>query len=150
MAQCLLVGGGLATTACSSPHASPATSDAGSGSATCIICADATPFKDDLPLVVAVRNEIDLTCSNSDGCHGSAIKNLPLTYGNEFAPLINVPSVEMPNLMRVLPFYPEESYVYLKVACEGGIVGNCMPGSAFDPRVKRIFHDWIEAGAPTQ
>ena len=53
-------------------------------------------------------------------------------------------------MKRVLPGDPEHSYVYLKVACEGGITNACMPlSSGFDPRIKQMFHDWIEAGAPT-
>jgi len=75
-----------------------------------------------------------------------------LTPGNEFQAMINVTSSENPPMKRVLPGDPEHSYVYLKVACEGGIpFGACMPlSSGFDPRVKQMFYDWIEAGAPTQ
>ncbi len=74
-----------------------------------------------------------------------------LSPSDPFGAMINVASTEMPSLKRVLPGDPEHSYVYLKVACEGGIVNACMPlSSGFDPRVKQMFHDWIEAGAPIQ
>lgn len=98
-----------------------------------------------------VKGEIDQVCSNADGCHGSGTGGMGLTPGHEFDAMINVPSSEVPSLMRVLPGDPEHSYVYLKVACEGGIIDACMPlGTKPDPRVKQMFHDWIEAGAPTE
>jgi hypothetical protein len=105
----------------------------------------------DVPLVVAVKGTIDQICSSTDGCHGTSNQgHLLLSVGNEFPPLINVPSFEEPSLLRVDPGYPDRSYVYLKLACEGGIEGGCMPlGSGGIPKLSRIFHDWIEAGAPT-
>jgi len=105
----------------------------------------------DAPPLVLVRDEIDQTCSDPDMCHGSSAGNMGLTPGHEFEAMINVVSSENPPMLRVKPGDPEQSYVYLKVACEGGIFDRCMPlSSGFDPRVKQMFHDWIEAGAPTQ
>jgi hypothetical protein len=105
----------------------------------------------DVPLVVAVKGAIDQICSSTDGCHGTSNQgHLFLSLDDEFSPLINVPSFEEPSLLRVEPGHPDRSYVYMKLACEGGIEGGCMPlGSGGIPRLARIFHDWIEAGAPT-
>jgi hypothetical protein len=113
----------------------------------CITCGDATQ---DLPPVLRVKEEIDQVCSSVDGCHGAGAGNLALSFGNEFATMINVRSYEVPTMYRVLPFHPEQSYVYLKLACDAGIDGGCMPlGSKLDPQLVQVFHDWIEAGAPT-
>jgi hypothetical protein len=73
---------------------------------------------------------------------------LGLSAGNVFAPLVNVPSWEVPSLLRVKPYDPARSYLYLKLACEGGIEGGCMPlGGTVSPTLLQAFHDWIEAGA---
>jgi hypothetical protein len=140
------------TAACSSPEAAPPP-DGGGGAQDgpttgCLTCG--SDVAQDLPPAVAVRAEIDQVCSSNDNCLGSGVEGLSLSTGNEFTQLINVPSVEMPSLKRVLPGDPDHSYVYRKVACEGGIVQSCMPPGALpDPRLKRIFREWIEAGAPT-
>jgi hypothetical protein len=139
----------LLVTGCTATQ-SPATSDGGGDDASdagpgCLFCSDAT---DNQPLSVQVKGKIDQICSNTDGCHGSGAGNMSLSLGSEFAPLIDVPSSEMPTLMRVKPGDPADSYVYRKLACEGGIEGNCMPGSMPDPHIAQLFHDWIEAGAP--
>lgn len=119
------------------------------GGAMCLTCASDVVI--DSPPLVRVRGEIDQVCSNADGCHGSGAGNLGMTPGHEFDELINFASSEMPAMKRVAPGDPDHSYVYLKVACEGGIDGACMPlSSGFDPRIKDMFHDWIEAGAPSQ
>jgi len=140
----------LPTASCSSQDA---TNDAGGSDATApdagvpCFCSDATY---DVPLVVAVKGAIDQICSSIDGCHGTGQGHLYLSVGNELQPLIDVPSFEEPSLLRVDPGHPDRSYVYMKLACEGGIEGGCMPlGSGGIPRLARIFHDWIEAGAPT-
>ncbi len=77
---------------------------------------------------------------------------MSVSVGNEFNDMINVPSSEDPSMLRVKPFDPENSYVYLKLACEGGIIDACMPLGSLTPERSHdatLFHDWIEAGAPT-
>jgi len=115
----------------------------------CLFCSDVT---EDLSDLVRVRNEIDRVCSAVD-CHGSSTGGMGLSPGAEFDAMIDVPSTEVPSLVRVLPGDPAHSYVYVKLACDGGIPDGdaCMPlGAVFDPELVRVFHDWIEAGAPTQ
>jgi hypothetical protein len=146
---------GLALAGCSPPagdepdggadSAADSTADEGIG---CIVCGDAT---EELPDWVAVKDDIVRICSNSDDCHGSGAGGMGLSPGHVFDTMINVTSTENPPMKRVLPGDPEHSYVYLKVACEGGIVGDCMPNDAVhDPHMAQVFHDWIEAGAQTQ
>ena len=104
--------------------------------------------RSDLARVTGIIDEI---CSSADGCHGSGAGNMSLASGREFTSLILVPSSEVPSLFRVLPGDPADSYVYRKLACEGGIQGSCMPlGGQLTPSLVQSFHDWIEAGAPTQ
>lgn len=141
----------LVSCGCSSSSAQGEGADASvdDGGAFCLTCPSDASI-DALPLVL-VKGEIDRVCSDPDGCHGIGAGNMGLTPGHEFDAMINVVSLENPPMLRVKPGDPEHSYVYLKVACEGGIFDHCMPDSTgFDPRVKQMFLEWIEAGAPTQ
>jgi len=149
--------GVLGLLACSpaTPSVGPPTDAGTPGDATdegvpCLFCSDAT---DDRPLGVQVKAEIDRVCSSTDGCHGAGEGQMLLLPGEEFDAMINVVSFEDPPMLRVLPGDPLESYVFIKVRCEGGIPDGeaCMPrGALTDPRLVQLFHDWIEAGAPTQ
>ena len=140
----LLLAGCSSTSAPDAPDASPETSS-------CFTCSDAT-LADDAPLGVQVKGQIDQICANVDGCHGQGAGGMGLTPGHEFDQMIDVTSTENPPMKRVLPFFPEQSYVYVKLACDGGIPdGGCMPlSTGFNPHLAQLFHDWIEAGAPTQ
>jgi hypothetical protein len=105
----------------------------------------------DGPPLPFVKDKIDRICSSVDGCHGEGMAMMFLGVGNEFDAMIHVVSYEMPPMLRVAPGDPDHSYVYKKLACEGGIDGTCMPlGMEFNPDYPRVFREWIEAGAPTQ
>ena len=136
----------LGLAGCSPSDEQPA-SGAGDAGLPCLFCSDAS---DDAPLAVQVRGTIDQICSNVDGCHGAGAGGMSLTPGGgEFDAMINVTCQEEPPLKRVLPGDPSHSYVFLKLACEGGIDGGCMPlTGGFNPAIAHLFHDWIEAGAP--
>jgi hypothetical protein len=139
----------LSLAACSSTT-TPATGDAGqpdTGGCT-FLCGDGGT---NLPLAVQVRGKVDQICASTDGCHGVGAGMMALATGDEFQPMINVVSYEMSPMLRVRPGDPEQSYVYRKLACDGGIDGGCMPASTgYNADLARLFHDWIEAGAPTQ
>ncbi|MDP9036869.1 MAG: hypothetical protein M3O50_18885 [Myxococcota bacterium] len=135
---------------CSSSEAKPIAEAAPTDDAAlpCLFCSDAGG---ELPLAVKVKGRIDQVCSSLDGCHGQGQGGLALSSGNEFATMVNVPSTQVPSLLRVAPGNPAASYVYRKIACDGGYVLSCMPkGGGFDANLARLFFDWIEAGAPTQ
>jgi hypothetical protein len=151
-----------ALTACSAPEhaAGPTTPDAATGDdaadvdggasdgAPCVFCPSDAAI--DASLALLVKWRIDQTCTSTDGCHGSGQEGLGLWVGNEFAPLIDADSTERPDMKRVRPGDPLRSYAYLKVWCDGGIDRSCMPyGQTPDPALAVLFHDWIEAGAPT-
>jgi hypothetical protein len=132
-----------ANAAAASESGAPSVED---GGASCVLCGDVT---DTAPLAVQVRGAIDRSCASIEGCHGSGVGGLGLYPGGELQSLIGVPSVERPELLRVRPGAPLESYVYLKLRCDGGIDGGCMPlSSPPDSARAQLFFDWIEAGAP--
>ena len=123
--------------------------DGGDEGVPCLFCSDAP---DERSLGLKVKDEIDQVCSNTDSCHGSGTGHMLLSPGQEFDAMINVVSFERPPMLRVLPGDPLQSYVFVKVRCQGGIPDGdaCMPfGSPTDPKLVQLFHDWIEAGAPT-
>ena len=80
-------------------------------------------------------------------CHGSG-GGPPRLLGD--GDLVNVPSTERPELARVRPGDVNRSYLFLKVAGDGGIDGDVMPPSfPHDPRVPGLLGAWIAAGAAT-
>ena len=138
---------------CSSPQATPAVGSDASGDAgldaggSCFFCGDAR-VDTDASLASQVQGVVDQICSNADGCHGQSSGGMSLSVGNEFSAMIGVLSTERPDLLRVRPGDPLQSYVYLKLWCDGGIDGGCMPKDAPEPSLAPLFFAWIEAGAP--
>ena len=62
---------------------------------------------------------------------------------------MNHASIEMPQLMRVAPLDPANSYLYRKIA-GAGITGDRMPQTLpplSDAQIK-LVRDWIRRGAP--
>ncbi len=74
------------------------------------------------------ENVFNQNCALS-GCHlgGSAPFGLDLSEGNSFGNLVNVPSQEIPELMRVNPGKPDSSYIIWKLEGRPEIVGARMP-----------------------
>jgi hypothetical protein len=147
----------FAVAGCGSPSTPGEPSDAGGPDAeradvtNCLTCGQDAAFPGDASTAELVKVKIDQICANPDGCHGIGAGNMGLSPGHEFDTMIDVTSWENPPMKRVLPFDPLESYVYLKLWCDGGIDGGCMPLSTGpSPELAQLFHDWIEAGAPTQ
>lgn len=91
------------------------------------------------------------------GCHNGSVPPtgaLPgaqnLTAGNAFANLVDVPSKELPNLLRVKPGDPAGSYLIQKLEGAAGIQGSRMPlgGPFLDQAVIDRIKTWIASGAP--
>ena len=86
-------------------------------------------------------------------CHsgGAAPKGLSLEWGRSLRALVNVPSVEAPDMLRVSPAHPEESYLVVKIdTSDPRRVGNRMPknGPPYLSYVQvRAIERWIAAGA---
>jgi len=88
-------------------------------------------------------------------CHTTAGGRIPPQgldlSGDAHAMLVNVPSREKPELMRVKPGDPENSYLIHKMEGRPGIVGRPMPfnGPPYLTEGQiRIVKRWIEIGAP--
>jgi hypothetical protein len=98
-----------------------------------------------------VQSEIFAPTCASVGCHDTlgAQSQMVLSPARAYANTVNVPSVEMPNLMRIAPNDPANSYLYRKIT-GAGITGDRMPQSRpplSDAEIK-LVRDWIRRGAP--
>jgi uncharacterized protein (TIGR03118 family) len=93
------------------------------------------------------------------GCHTGIGSSLPgvqnLTAGHTYASIVNVPSIEQPNLLRIKPNDPSNSYLIQKIEGAPGISGSRMPfgcGSSSDPCLDQatinMFIQWVNEGAP--
>ncbi|HEV7431513.1 MAG TPA: CHRD domain-containing protein, partial [Steroidobacteraceae bacterium] len=86
-------------------------------------------------------------------CHTGIGASLPgsqnLTAGNTFASIVNVNSIELPALKRIVPGDPDNSYLVLKIQGSAGIVGVQMPaggGPLSQAQIDEV-RAWIAAGA---
>jgi hypothetical protein len=98
-----------------------------------------------------VQNEIFTPTCASIGCHDplGQQSQMILTSGRAYAMIVNVPSVEMPNLPRIAPNDPANSYLYRKIT-GAGITGERMPLSLpplSDDKIA-LVRNWIRRGAP--
>lgn len=106
----------------------------------------------DVSVPLQVKAILDQTCAGGPEsvCHSHNTGNMNISsVSGDFSSIIDIPSYEMPDVLRVAPFDPDHSYVYMKLVCDGGIVGLCMPRSTSpgDPTTIELFREWIEAGA---
>ena len=133
--------------ACSNGTAAPAP-DAGVACLGCDFDASAPWTDPALPLHTRVVSMLH-DCTGAEACHATGSGGLTITIGSELTNLVNVPAIERPELLRVAPGDPSASYMYLKLARDGGFIRAGMPASEpFDPRRPELARAWIEAGAP--
>ena len=88
------------------------------------------------------------------GCHNGAGTSLPgvqnlTSAAATYAALVNVASIEQPNLLRVKPGDPTDSYVIHKIEGLAGITGARMPfgGPYLSTATMDQIESWIAAGA---
>ncbi len=85
------------------------------------------------------------------GCHGGGSQSagLDLSEGNAYNALVNVPSSEQGDVLRVKPGNSDESYLYLKVIGDPSISGARMPrgGGALSQDLIDLLRSWIDGGA---
>jgi hypothetical protein len=98
-----------------------------------------------------VQNEIFTPSCAALGCHdtlGQQSQQI-LTPGRAYGQIVNHPSIEMPQLMRIAPGDPANSYLYRKIL-GAGVTGDRMPqgGPFLNDRQIRLMRDWIRRGAP--
>lgn len=89
------------------------------------------------------------TCATS-GCHSgpNAPDGLDLSVGSAYSDTVNVPSVQMPSLLRIRPGDPDASYLVRKIQGTG-IVANRMPlGRApLSAQEIALIRQWVAEGA---
>jgi hypothetical protein len=115
---------------------------------------EAQPRIDPYDPDAAIGARVDALFSTCGGgpetsCHSSGTGGLHLLLGPG-GDVVNVRSTERPDLFRVQPFEPRNSYLYLKVLGDGGIEGGRMPLDEVvpDQRIPELVGAWIEDGAP--
>jgi hypothetical protein len=108
---------------------------------------------DSVTLSGDVQPILTANCAFS-GCHAGTSPALGqnLSAGQTYAAIVNVPSQEAPDLMRVRPFLPDSSYLVHKIEGTQGSVGGIggqMPlsGTPLTAEQIAIIRAWITAGA---
>jgi hypothetical protein len=100
-----------------------------------------------------VQTEIFTPTCAVIGCHDPAGQansaGLNLRPGTAYAQIVGTPSSQMPQLRRVAPNDPDNSYLYRKITGVG-IISDRMPQASpplSDAQI-RLVRDWIRRGAP--
>lgn len=121
---------------------------AGILSSACILALVADPPQ--LTLTRDVQPILNKECSE---CHGAKSHKgkLDVSEGSAFKNLVNVPSDEVPTMMRVKPGEPEQSYLWLKVDHRAK-EGSGMPkGVFYSKKLPQdqldLIKNWIAQGA---
>lgn len=95
------------------------------------------------------RNVFDARCVE---CHSGVAppEGLRLDAQNSYADLVNAASTEEPDLLRVNPGSPDDSYLIRKLEGGPGIIGGQMPldRTPLDQRTIQVIRLWIAQGAP--
>jgi methionine-rich copper-binding protein CopC len=84
-------------------------------------------------------------------CHvgGGAPEGLRLDAADSYSLLVNVPSTEVPSLMRVKPGDPDHSYIVQKLEGTAAVGGQMPLGGPYLPASTIAFiRQWISNGAP--
>jgi len=126
----------------------------GCGGAVSLPIVQGDPNKPIPPTIPSFATEIEPVLNNTcglSGCHAGQFPNrgLRLQTGEAYALLVNIPSQEVPALMRVLPGDPNNSYLVQKL--EGtAAIGAQMPrnGPPMSPEFIAMVRRWIAEGAP--
>lgn len=113
---------------------------------------DPNPPADPSATFTRVQSEIFAVSCAFSGCHGAAgtQAELLLTPDAAYGNLVNVPSSEVPQIDRVEPGSPDQSYLYMKVTGAPGILGSKMPlgQPELTQEQKDLIGNWILRGAP--
>ncbi|MEZ4699596.1 MAG: hypothetical protein R2834_04645 [Rhodothermales bacterium] len=98
-----------------------------------------------------IQNTIFTTSCALSGCHAGASpqQGMNLSAGQAYANIVNVPSNENPQMNRITPNDPDNSYLFLKISGTN-ISGSRMPlgGSPLSDDKIAMVREWIEDGAP--
>ncbi len=112
------------------------------------------PTADTITLSGDVQPIFTANCAFA-GCHAGSSPALGqnLSAGQTYAAVVNVPSQEVPSLLRVHPSFPDSSYLVHKIQGTQGSVGGSggrMPlgGAPLTDEDIATIRAWIAAGAP--
>lgn len=111
--------------------------------------ADQQPIRYDVSFEGDIRPFIDNLCAS---CHGSQ-GGMSLAFGNIASALLGPDergraSQGDPSILRVRPFEPQASSLFLKLNCVPPPFGDPMPlGASSPPELQALVHDWIASGA---
>lgn len=104
------------------------------------------------PTLSSIQQNVFTPSCALSGCHAPPAPQLgqDLSPGSSYTSLVNVSSVERPELYRITPGDPNGSYLYMKITEASGILGSRMPQGAapLPPDAILAIRTWIEDGAP--
>ena len=112
------------------------------------------PALDPTPAATLTELQAQVFGPICSGCHDGVGTSLPgvqnlTSAAATYASLVNVKSIEQPNLLRVKPGDPTDSYVIHKLEGLAGITGARMPfgGPYLSTATMNQIESWIAAGA---
>lgn len=112
------------------------------------LCTDVVPFRPELHCIQ--QFVFTPTCAFS-GCHANpgAQLGMELYEGRTFMQIVGVPSVEDPNLLRIEPGNPDDSYLIRKIRGDPSIVEERMPfgGPYLTQEEIDVIVQWVLDGA---
>lgn len=95
-----------------------------------------------------VQDEVLIPSCGFSSCHGVSSGGLTLNAEKSYTELLDEPSSEIPEMMRVVPGDPDSSYLMWKLEGRDGIIDDPMPpGGALDEVRLAAVRQWIEEGA---
>lgn len=98
-----------------------------------------------------LQNEVFTTRCAIPNCHAGANppQGMNLSAGQTHANVVNVPSNELPQYLRIHPGNPTDSYLYMKITGDPRIGGSPMPltGGPLAADQIEAIRQWIEDGA---
>jgi len=102
----------------------------------------------------ALQTEVMTIVMQNCGCHTGKRPDAKMLLAPAalLKSTVNVPSREIPSLMRVDPQYPEKSYLLMKIRGEKGIKGKRMPRGAAPLTSEDIqaIESWIASLSTTE
>jgi hypothetical protein len=109
------------------------------------------PVVGDVATFTRVQNEVFSQTCNTAECHDTITHQsaLDLSVGQAYVQIVNIPSVQIPSLMRIAPNDPDNSYLLQKISTSTPASGLRMPPGAIlaDSQIN-LVRRWILRGAP--
>jgi hypothetical protein len=120
------------------------------------------PMDCDSLAAIPPRGNIDYTLiqgiwnTHCTGCHtgtapGAGIAGLSLHPDVSYERIVQVPSSQVPSLLRVFPGDPLRSWIFYKINCDVPGFGSRMPlGGRLNEIEQATIFDWIQNRAPRE